>query len=174
MATVVPERSDVLVLGAGHNGLVCAAYLAAAGLSVRVVERRGLVGGAAVTEEFHPGFRNSVASYTVSLLHPQVIADLRLAQHGLRIVERPFSNFLPLPGGDSFRLGGDGLTEAEIARLSPQDLPRWQQYVTMLDRVVAVLRELVLLAPPNIGAPQLADWLASDSNADARCAFGVT
>src|SRR5438270_7779165 len=87
---------DAIIIGAGHNGLVCACYLAAKGLSVVVLERRAVVGGAAVTEEFHPGFRNSTASYTVSLLHPKVIRDLRLAEHGLRIVERPFSNFLPL------------------------------------------------------------------------------
>ena len=78
---------DVLIIGGGHNGLVCAAYLAGAGLKVRVLERRGIVGGAAVTEEFFPGFRNSTASYTVSLLNPQVIADLHLHEHGLRIVE---------------------------------------------------------------------------------------
>src|SRR5947208_11336489 len=91
---------DAVIVGGGHNGLVCACYLAAAGLAVAVFERRGIMGGAAVTEEFHPGFRNSTASYTVSLLHPKVIADLRLADHGLRIVERPFANFLPLPGTD--------------------------------------------------------------------------
>src|SRR5687768_16990008 len=90
---------DAVVVGAGHNGLTCACYLAAAGLTVCVVERRPVVGGAAVTEEFHPGFRNSTASYTVSLLNPRVIADLRLAEHGLRVVERPFSNFLPLDEG---------------------------------------------------------------------------
>jgi len=83
------DQLDVVIIGAGHNGLTCACYLAAAGLKVRVVERRGIVGGAAVTEEFHPGFRNSTASYTVSLLNPKVIRDLRLAEHGLRIVERP-------------------------------------------------------------------------------------
>ncbi|NLA67352.1 MAG: NAD(P)/FAD-dependent oxidoreductase, partial [Gammaproteobacteria bacterium] len=93
------RRDDVLVVGGGHNGLVCAAYLAGAGLQVRVLERRDIIGGAAVTEEFHPGFRNSVASYTVSLLNPRVASDLRLADHGLRIVARPFSNFLPLPDG---------------------------------------------------------------------------
>ncbi|MFO0028581.1 MAG: FAD-dependent oxidoreductase, partial [Pseudomonadota bacterium] len=98
-----PSVSDVLILGGGHNGLVCAAYLAGAGLKVRVLERRAVVGGAAVTEEFHPGFRNSTASYTVSLLNPKVVADLRLAQHGLRVVERPYSNFLPLPDGRAFR-----------------------------------------------------------------------
>src|SRR3546814_2011771 len=99
--------SDILIIGGGHNGLVCAAYLAAAGLKVRVLERRNVVGGAAVTEEFFPGFRNSVASYTVSLLNPRVIADLRLAEPGLRVVERPYANFLPLPDGRAFRLGGD-------------------------------------------------------------------
>ena len=80
--------TDAIIIGAGHNGLVAAWYLASAGLSVTVLERRGVVGGAAVTEEFHPGFRNSVASYTVSLLNPRVIADMELARHGLRVVER--------------------------------------------------------------------------------------
>ena len=74
---------DAVIIGGGHNGLVCAAYLAMAGLKVIVLERRGIVGGAAVTEEFHPGFRNSVASYTVSLLNPKVITDLALTEHGL-------------------------------------------------------------------------------------------
>src|SRR5262249_30091829 len=82
------NECDVVVIGAGHNGLTCAAYLARAGLKVRVVERRPIVGGAAVTEEFHPGFRNSVAAYTVGLLHPTVIRDLNLYGHGLRIVDR--------------------------------------------------------------------------------------
>src|SRR6187402_1369397 len=95
----MPATSDVLIVGGGHNGLVCAAYLAAAGLKVTVLERRHVVGGAAVTEEFHPGFRNSVASYTVSLLNPKVIRDLDLHKHGLRIVERQVANFLPTEDG---------------------------------------------------------------------------
>lgn len=155
------DGDDVLVLGGGHNGLVCAAYLAVAGLKVRVLERRHLVGGAAVTEEFHPGFRNSVASYTVSLLNPKVIADLQLHAHGLRVVERPYANFLPLPDGRSFRLGG-GHTEAEIAKFAPADVPRWADYNAMLDRVVAVLREVIHMTPPNIGDRiAFADWLHS-------------
>ena len=81
--------TDVLIVGAGHNGLVCAFYLASAGLKVKLVEKRDVVGGAAVTEEFHPGFRNSVAAYTVSLLNPKVIADMNLSAHGLTVVERP-------------------------------------------------------------------------------------
>src|SRR6266568_9286671 len=113
------SRYDAVIIGGGHNGLVCACYLAAGGLSVAVFERRGVVGGAAVTEEFHPGFRNSTASYTVSLLHPKVIADLKLAAHGLSIVERPVANFLPLCTEDSLTVGGDlAATQAEVARFS--------------------------------------------------------
>ena len=97
------ESYDTLIVGAGHNGLVCAAYLGMAGLKVKVVERRNVVGGAAVTEEFHPGFRNSVAAYTVSLLNPKVIRDLDLPAHGLKIVERRALNFLPTEDG---RAGG--------------------------------------------------------------------
>src|ERR1700683_1333830 len=88
-------ETDVVIIGAGHNGLTCAAYLAMAGLRVKVVERRKAVGGAAVTEEFCPGFRNSVAAYTVSLLNPQIISDLKLSERGLRIVERPPQISLP-------------------------------------------------------------------------------
>lgn len=152
---------DILIIGGGHNGLVCAAYLAAAGLKVRVLERRGIVGGAAVTEEFFPGFRNSTASYTVSLLNPQVIGDLRLAEHGLRVVERPYANFLPLPDGRAFRLGGER-TQAEVAQWSARDAERLPAYYAMLDRVVVVLRELMVRTPPNVSDRfVLADWLAS-------------
>ncbi len=154
-------RDDVLILGGGHNGLVCAAYLAAAGLKVRVLERRAVVGGAAVTEEFHPGFRNSVASYTVSLLNPTVIRELRLAEHGLRVVERPFANFLPLPDGRAFRLGGEH-TATDVARWSSRDLERLADYHAMLDRVVIVLRALMQRTPPNVSDRFVfADWLAS-------------
>lgn len=155
------HKDDVLVLGGGHNGLVCAAYLAAAGLQVRVLERRSIVGGAAVTEEFYPGFRNSTASYTVSLLNPQVIADLRLHEHGLCIVERPFANFLPLPDGRSFRLGGE-LTLPEVAKWSARDAQRLPDYYAMLDRIITVLRALIAQTPPNVSEHfVLADWINS-------------
>src|SRR5262249_13514029 len=114
------NETDVVIIGAGHNGLTCAAYLAMAGLRVTVVERRKVVGGAAVTEEFCPGFRNSVAAYTVSLLNPKVTADLRLADHGLRIVERRAQNFLPSPDG-SHLLTGEGRTLDSVAKLSTHD-----------------------------------------------------
>ncbi|MET0346463.1 MAG: NAD(P)/FAD-dependent oxidoreductase [Casimicrobiaceae bacterium] len=142
---------DAVVIGGGHNGLVCAAYLAAKGRSVCVVERRDVVGGAAVTEEFHPGFRNSTASYTVSLLDPQVIADLNLARHGLRIVERPFANFLPLPGDAYLKVGGGlAATQTELALHSVRDAERLPAYYAMLDRVADVLRLLLRQTPPNI------------------------
>src|SRR3954470_12257723 len=116
---------DVAIIGGGHNGLTCAAYLAGAGLRVEVFERRDVLGGAAVTEEFLPGFRNSTASYTVSLLHPKVIADLKLYEHGLKIVERPFSNFVPLPDGNHFKLGGNPAErEREVQRFSEKDAAR--------------------------------------------------
>ncbi|MFO1397905.1 MAG: NAD(P)/FAD-dependent oxidoreductase [Burkholderiales bacterium] len=147
------RRFDAVVVGGGHNGLTCAAYLAAAGLSVCVVERRGIVGGAAVTEEFHPGFRNSTASYTVSLLDPQVIRDLDLARHGLVVRERPFSNFLPLPGGDYLEVGGGlAATQAEVARFSRADADALPAYYAMLDGVAAQLKRVLHVTPPNVGS----------------------
>ena len=140
---------DALIIGGGHNGLVCAAYLAAAGLKVTVLERRALVGGAAVTEEFYPGFRNSVAAYTVSLLNPKVIRDLDLARHGLRIVERRAANFLPTADG-RYLLTGEGRTQAEVARFSARDAARLPEYAERLEAVADVLRELALTTPPNV------------------------
>jgi phytoene dehydrogenase-like protein len=141
--------TDVVIIGAGHNGLTCAAYLAMSGLRVRVVERRKVVGGAAVTEEFHPGFRNSVAAYTVSLLNPQIIADLRLHDHGLKIVERRAQNFLPAPDG-SYLLTGEGRTQQSLAKLSTRDAERSGAFTQQLETIADVLRQFVLRAPPNV------------------------
>jgi phytoene dehydrogenase-like protein len=142
-------ETDVVIIGAGHNGLTCAAYLAMAGLRVRVVERRKVVGGAAVTEEFHPGFRNSVAAYTVSLLNPQIILDLKLSEHGLRIIERRAQNFLPSPDG-SYLLTGEGRTRQSLAKLSQRDADRIDGFSRELEAIADVLRQFVLRAPPNI------------------------
>jgi len=146
--SVTPDH-DVLIIGAGHNGLTCAAYLAAAGLSVKVVERREVVGGAAVTEEFHPGFRNSVAAYTVSLLNPNVIRDLALADHGLRIIERRAQNFLPAHDG-SHLLTGDGRTRDSLLRLDARDADSFDAFTDELQAIADVLRAFILRAPPNV------------------------
>jgi phytoene dehydrogenase-like protein len=146
----LPKQTyDVVIIGAGHNGLTCAAYLGMAGLSVKVVERRPVVGGAAVTEEFHPGFRNSVAAYTVSLLNPKVIRDLCLHEHGLTIVERRAQNFLPRLDGQ-YLLAAEGRIESEVAKFSAADAKRLDAFNRELDACADVLRELVLQAPPNL------------------------
>ena len=140
---------DVVVIGGGHNGLVCAFYLARAGLKVTVLERRHIVGGAAVTEEFAPGFRNSTASYTVSLLNPRVIADMDLHGHGLKIVHRKVSNFLPLNDTESLTVGG-GRTHAEVGKFSQRDADRLDAYSARLEAIADVVRSLVLKTPPNV------------------------
>jgi len=143
---------DAIIIGGGHNGLVCAFYLARAGLKIRILERRGIVGGAAVTEEFHPGFRNSTASYTVSLLNPKVIADMKLADHGYRVVERPISNFLPQEDGRYLKLvGGLEKTQAEFRKFSAKDAGALPAYYETLENVADVLRYLSLKTPPNAG-----------------------
>ncbi|WP_114953811.1 phytoene desaturase family protein [Sphingosinicella terrae] len=145
------NSSDILIVGGGHNGLVCAFYLAERGYKVTVLEARSVVGGAAVTEEFHPGFRNSTASYTVGLLNPKVIRDMRLYQHGLKVVLRGIDNFLPTLGSEHLLAGRGGLTRREIARLSPADAENYDAYAAALEQVVGVVREWLLRAPPNAG-----------------------
>src|ERR1700720_3022394 len=142
-------ETDIVIIGAGHNGLTCAAYLARAGLRVKVVERRKVVGGAAVTEEFYPGFCNSVAAYTVSLLNPRIISDLKLSDHGLRIVERRAQNFLPAPDG-RYLLTGEGRTRQSLAKLSERDAEAIDRFNRQLEEIADVLRAFVLRAPPNI------------------------
>jgi phytoene dehydrogenase-like protein len=157
MARKSGQGRDVIIVGGGHNGLTCAAYLAAAGLKVTVLEKRGVVGGAAVTEEFHPGFRNSVAAYTVSLLQTRVIGDLDLHRHGLRIVERPLANFLPLHD-DRYLKVGEGRTASEAAKFSTRDAENLAPYGTRLDGIADVLRALVLETPPNVTS---GSWLSA-------------
>lgn len=147
-----PDRADVVIIGGGHNGLVCAAYLAGAGIDVLVLEKNDCVGGAALTEEFHPGYRNSVAAYAVSLLNPKVIEDLELARHGLRIVERPAANFWPIDDHRFLLMRGSlPDRQAAYAEFSQCDAERLPEFEETLGRAADVLRELVLRAPPNVG-----------------------
>jgi phytoene dehydrogenase-like protein len=143
---------DVAIIGAGHNGLTCAAYLAGAGLRVIVLEKNAVVGGAAITEEFHPGFRNSVAAYAVSLLNPVVIADLELERHGLRIVERPVANFWPVDERRCLLMPyGLANRQRAVAAFSARDAERLPAYDAALERAARFLRRLALAAPPNVG-----------------------
>src|SRR5918998_2800549 len=142
---------DVIIIGAGHNGLTCAYYLARKGLKVAVLEAAGNVGGAAVTDEFLPGFRNSAAAYTVSLLQPKVIRDMDLERHGLKVVLRKTDNFLP--GDGAYLLAGrNGLTRKEIARHHKADGEAYDRYIAELHTVVRLLKKWLLRAPPNAGA----------------------
>ncbi|WP_346839509.1 NAD(P)/FAD-dependent oxidoreductase [Microbulbifer sp. SAOS-129_SWC] len=155
--------SHHIIIGGGHNGLVCACYLARAGKKVTVLERRSIVGGAAVTEEFHPGFRNSVASYTVSLLNPKIIDDLHLHEHGLQVKLRPQSNFFPLSDSDSLSFQRDfAETQREVARFSAADAAALPDFYAMLETVADVLREELLRTPPNVGGG-LADLVRAGS-----------
>ncbi len=151
--TQIASRHDIVILGGGHNGLTAAAYLARQGLDVVVVEKRAIVGGAAVTEEFHPGFRNSTASYTVSLLNPQVIKDLELAKHGLQVIERPMANFWPVDDERYLAFPyGDSARQQAISQFSKRDAERLPAYNTALDRAAALLVDIAKQTPPNAGS----------------------
>src|SRR5262245_25071178 len=152
---------DVVIVGGGHNGLVCAAYLARAGLDVEVVERRDLLGGAAVTEEPWPGYRVSSASYVVSLMPPQIKRDLDLRRHGYRVSIISPDYFVPFPDGTALTLWGDSERDAqEIAQLSPGDGEAYVEFDRHFDRVAGLLRELMWTVPPNLSIGDLPRWLA--------------
>ena len=148
-----------IIIGGGHNGLVCAAYLAKAGRDVEVLEKRPVLGGAAVTQEFFPGFRNSVCSYTVSLLHPKIITELNLHRHGLRIVPRRVNNFLPLANGESFT-AITGELAAEVRRFSGKDVQALQEYDGFLAAVMPVIKEIMLMKPPDMKSAGFSDLLS--------------
>lgn len=149
---------DAIIIGAGHNGLVTACYLAKAGWKVLVLERRHLVGGACVTEEAFPGFKVSTAAYVNSLFRKQIVRDLKLASYGFHVLERSPSSFSPFPDGRSLLLGPDTeLTHREIAKFSVHDAEAYPEYEKMLERVATVVEPTLDKIPPNVVHPGLAD-----------------
>jgi phytoene dehydrogenase-like protein len=155
-------RYDAIIVGGGHNGLVCAAYLARAGRRVLVVERRHVLGGAAVTEELYPGFRFSVCSYVVSLFRPHIIRELELAKHGMELIPLECS-FLPLPDGDSLcRWADRHETRREISRFSPKDAeiyPEFGQAMTKMSHFVKAIIDAPAPDPTSLRPSQLSRLL---------------
>jgi len=149
---------DAIIIGAGHNGLVTACYLARAGWKVLVLERRHVVGGACVTEEVFPGFKVSTAAYVNSLFRKEIIRDLRLAEYGFEVLERNPASFTPFPDGRYLFLGGDSaFNRSEIAKFSVRDAENYPKYEAMLQRVAAILEPTLLMRPPNLLRPSWRD-----------------
>src|SRR5580693_8661710 len=141
---------DTIIIGAGHNGLVTAAYLARAGWNVLVLERRELVGGACVTEELWRGFKVSTAAYVNSLFRSEIIRDLELKRHGFAMLPRSPSSFTPFPDGRYLLMGPDKeMTHREVAKFSRKDAEALPKYEAMLERVADFLEPMLLQTPPN-------------------------
>jgi len=141
---------DAIIIGAGHNGLVTAAYLAKAGYKVLVLERREIVGGCCITEELWPGFKVSTAAYVNSLLRPEIIKELELKKYGFEMLPRSPSSFTPFPDGRYLMMGPDKeMTHREIAKFSQKDAEAYPKYENMLTRVADFLEPLLTQTPPN-------------------------
>ena len=152
---------DVVLVGGGHNGLACAAYLAKAGLDVAVLERREVLGGAAVTEEPWPGYRISSASYVVSLLPPQIVRELELQRHGYRVSIVTPDYFVPFPAGSGLTLWGDTARDAaEISKFSAADADSYVEFDRYFGRVAHLLKDLLFVVPPNLSLGDLPRWAA--------------
>jgi len=153
------NQYDVIIIGGGHNGLVAAAYLAKAGKKVVVLERRHIVGGAAVTEEIFPGFKFTEFSYVVSLLRPEIIRDLELPKHGLKILPLP-STFTPMENGDYLAAWDDhDLTRREIYRHSPKDAEAYDEYARVMARAAKAIKPIINLIPPDPSSLSIRDML---------------
>jgi phytoene dehydrogenase-like protein len=148
-ADLDPMHYDVIVIGGGHNGLIHAAYLARAGRKVLVLERRHVLGGAAVTEEIHPGFKYSVCSYVVSLLRPEIIRELDLPRHGLEILPLD-GTFTPMPSGDHlWRMNDHAKTRREIARHSKVDAEAYDEYGRAMIEMGRFVKPILTMTPPD-------------------------
>jgi phytoene dehydrogenase-like protein len=156
MAATTKDRYDCVIIGGGHNGLVCAAYLAKSGRKVCVLERRHVLGGCATTEALWPGYKVSTAAYVVSLFQPQITRELRLAEYGLKILARSPSSFTPLPDGRSLLLGPDeALCRREIGKFSQSDTEAYPRYNAFLERVAAAIDPVLTgIAPDALPLPK--------------------
>src|ERR671917_1411364 len=164
-------RYDAVVVGGGHNGLVCAAYLARAGMNTVVLERRHLVGGAAVTEEVWPGFGVSTASYVVSLMSARVVRELDLSRYGYHVYPLDPAYFAPFPDGSGFLLWDDpGLAAEEIGKINVRDGQTYLEYNRELGELADLVRPLLYRRPPDPGVRSLADVVEALSL--GRYAFG--
>src|SRR5512145_1081210 len=159
MAGSASNSFDAIVIGAGHNGLIAGAYLARAGKKVVILERRDVVGGAAVTEEIFPGYRFTEFSYVVSLLRPEIIRDLELPKHGLKILPLP-STVTPMDNGDYLAAWPDHEpTRREIYRHSPRDAEAADEYSRVMARAAKAIKPVLSLVPPDPSSMSLRDML---------------
>lgn len=153
---------DVVIIGGGHNGLACAAYLAKAGLDVLVLEKRDILGGAAATEEPWPGYRVSSASYVVSLMPPRIVRELDLKRFGYDVSIIAPDYFVPFPDGTALTLWGDVERDAAaIARFSEEDAEAYRRFDRYFDRVAGLLKDLLFVVPPNLNIRELPKWAAT-------------
>src|SRR5207237_5323348 len=155
----MPNSRDIIIIGGGHNGLVTAFYLAKAGLKPLVLERRDQVGGAAITEEFHPGFRSSVLAHSAAL-RADVVRDMQLEKHGLKLISPEVElTALSLEGPALVRYRDQNKAAQEIAKFSQKDADRYPQFQQSIAKVAGVISHLLTLTPPEIEDPNTADLL---------------
>jgi phytoene dehydrogenase-like protein len=156
----VPAEHDAIIVGGGHNGLATAAYLGRAGLKTLVLERRGILGGAAVSEHPWPGYTVSTLSYVLSLMPPEVIRELELRRHGLTLYPLAADYYVPFPDGSHLLLTKDAAqAKAEISKFSPKDAETWPEFSAYLAKIARLVRPLLLMTPPNVGAKTPSDLL---------------